>query len=213
MGSSTLGVQQSAVRAGKVPPAMLTCPQISSTAAATHALRRHPASLCVAVRAIEARARLAENGNLALSYRLRGDPEGIRIPEPALPSASDGLWQHTCFEAFVAAVDGPEYREFNFSPSGQWANYRFSAGRQRDFGFIPAVAPQIAFHRCTDGLRLDAVIASELLPAGAILNIGLAAVIEARDGSASYWALTHCAAQPDFHLRQSFSLTLQRPTP
>ena len=192
---------------------MLAFPEDSSTATTAHALRRHPASQCVAVRAIEACARLAENGNLALSYRLHGDPESIRIPEPALPSASDGLWQHTCFEAFVAAVDGPEYREFNFSPSGQWANYRFSAGRQRDFGFIPAVAPQIAFHRCTDGRRLDAVIASELLPAGAILNIGLAAVIEARDGSASYWALTHCAAQPDFHLRQSFSLTLQRPTP
>lgn len=192
---------------------MLTCPQISSTAAATHALRRHPASLCVAVRAIEARARLAENGNLALSYRLRGDPEGIRIPEPALPSASDGLWQHTCFEAFVAAVDGPEYREFNFSPSGQWAVYRFTACRQRDFRFVPPAAPQIAFRHCADGFRLDAVIVPELLPAGALLNIGLTAVIEAHDGGKSYWALTHCAAQPDFHLRQSFSLTLQRPTP
>ena len=192
---------------------MLAFPEDSSTATTAHALRRHPASQCVAVRAIEVRARLAQNGALALNYRLRGDPEGIRIPEPALPSASDGLWQHTCLEAFVAAVDGPEYREFNFSPSGQWASYRFSAGRQRDFGFIPAVAPQIAFHRCTDGFRLDAVIAPELLPTDAILNIGLVAVIEARDGSKSYWALTHCAAQPDFHLRQSFSLTLQRPTP
>ena len=75
------------------------------------------------------------------------------------------------------------------------------------------MAPQIAFHHCPDGFRLDAVIAPELLPEGAILAIGLSAVIEARDGSKSYWALTHCAAQPDFHLRQSFSLTLQRPTP
>ena len=101
LGSIPPGVQQSAVRAVKVPPAMLTCPQDSPTATAAHALRRHPASLCVAVRAIEACARLAENGNLALSYRLHGDPESIRIPEPALPSASDGLWQHTCLEAFV----------------------------------------------------------------------------------------------------------------
>jgi hypothetical protein len=192
---------------------MLTRPQHSSTATATHALRCHPASLCVAVRAIEVCPRLAEHGALALSYRLRGDPEGMRIPEPALPSATDGLWQHTCLEAFVAAVDSPEYREFNFSPSGQWASYRFSACRQRDFGFVPRVAPQIAFHRCADGFRLDAVIAPQLLPAGAILNIGLTAVIEARDGSKSYWALSHCAARPDFHLRQSFLLTLQRPTP
>jgi hypothetical protein len=178
-----------------------------------HSLCCHPDSPCAAVRAVQASARLAEGGGLAVSYRLYGDPGKIRIPETMFPSTADGLWRHTCLEAFVAAVDSPEYREFNFSPSGQWTSYRFSASRQRDYGFIPPVAPQIAFHRRADGFRLDAVIAQELLPADAILNIGLTAVIEARDGSKSYWALNHCAAQPDFHLRQSFSLTLQRPTP
>lgn len=162
---------------------------------------------------MEVSACLAEAGGLAVCYRLRGDLAAIRIPDAASSSASDGLWQHTCLEAFVAAVDSLEYREFNFSPSGQWASYRFYASRHRDISFIPPVAPQIAFQQCSDGFRLDALIAPELLPAGAILNIGLTAVIEARDGSKSYWALTHCAAQPDFHLRQSFLLTLQRPTP
>ena len=37
-------------------------------------------------------------------------------------------------------------------------------------------------------------------------------VIEAADGSKSYWALAHGASQPDFHLRQSFALTLHRTT-
>ena len=192
---------------------MPTCSEPSLPVTLKHSLCCHPGSPCASVRAVEASARLAEGGGLAVSYRLYGDPGNIRIPETMFPSTADGLWHHTCLEAFVAAVDSPEYREFNFSPSGQWASYRFSASRQRDFGFIPPVAPQIAFHRRADGYRLDAVIARELLPADAILNIGLTAVIEARDGSKSYWALTHCAAQPDFHLRQSFSLTLQRPTP
>ena len=178
-----------------------------------HPLCCHPGSPCAPVQAVEASARLAKGGGLAVSYHLYGDPEQIRIPETMFPSTTDGLWHHTCLEAFVAAVDSPEYREFNFSPSGQWASYRFYASRQRDFGFTPTVAPQIAFQRCADGFRLDVLIAPELLPSGATLNIGLAAVIEARDDSKSYWALTHCAAQPDFHLRESFSLTLQRPTP
>ena len=39
---------------------------------------------------------------------------------------SDELWQHTCFEAFVRASSGSEYYEFNFSPSTQWAVYRFT---------------------------------------------------------------------------------------
>ena len=192
---------------------MPDCSEPSLPAAMKHSLSCHAGSPCASVWAVEASARLAEGGGLAVSYRLYGDLGQIRIPETTSPSTADGLWRHTCLEAFVAAVDRPEYREFNFSPSGQWASYRFSAGRQRDFGFRPPVAPQVAFRRCADGFCLDALIGPELLPGGATLNIGLTAVIEARDGSKSYWALTHCAAQPDFHLRQSFSLTLERPTP
>jgi hypothetical protein len=45
------------------------------------------------------------------------------------------------------------------------------------------------------------------------LNIGLAAVIENTDGNKTYWALQHYAEQPDFHLRQSFSLTPQTTSP
>ncbi len=192
---------------------MFTCPESSATIAPHHALRCHPASPCAVVRAIEAGAMVTTNGALALSYRLVGDLGEIRIPPPVSPAAADDLWQHTCLEAFIAAEDDMGYREFNFSPAGLWANYRFTACRQRDFAFIPPVAPRVAFQHCTDGFRLDAVLDPELLPASGNLNIGLTAVIESADGSKSYWALAHCAAQPDFHLRQSFSLTQQRTTP
>jgi hypothetical protein len=46
-----------------------------------------------------------------------------------------------------------------------------------------------------------------------VLDLALTTVIEASDGSKSYWALRHGAAQPDFHLRQSFTLALKRNTP
>ena len=193
---------------------MLTRPESSATVTPHHALRCHPVSPCAAVRTIEVSAIPTASGALALSYRLHGNPADIAIPDPVPPAAAaDGLWQHTCLEAFVAAADDEGYREFNFSPAGLWANYRFTACRKRDPDFLPPAAPRIVFQRCADGFRLDAWLAPELLPASGKLSIGLTAVIETRDGGRSYWALAHCAAQPDFHLRPSFSLTLQRTTP
>lgn len=160
---------------------------------------------------MSASANLTADGTLALRYEVLGDVSKLLIPAPQPPSAADGLWQHTCCEAFVAAADGQEYREFNLSPSGQWAVYRFSAYRERDAEYQPPSAPTIAFQRLSDSFRLDALVARELLPTARQFHIGLTAVIEAAAGGNSYWALAHCAAQPDFHLRQSFSLTLDLP--
>jgi hypothetical protein len=165
------------------------------------------------VQTITASAALTESGQLALSYRLTGDPLGIRLPASAFAAQADGLWQHTCCEAFIAAVDCPEYREFNFSPSGQWAAYRFTDYRQRDSSFIPDGVPPINFRRLDDGFELDALLDPELLPAGDTLQLGLSVVLEAANGDKSFWALAHCSPQPDFHLRQSFTLTLNiKPT-
>lgn len=192
---------------------MLTRPESPVNPIPLTALRCHTASPCTAASAIKVGAALTEAGALVLSYRVQGDPAGLRIPAPMPPGQADGLWQHTCLEAFVAAVDAEEYREFNLAPSGLWANYRFTACRERDTAFRPAAAPQISFEQRADGFSLSATLAPEFLPTGRALALGLSAVIEAADGSRSYWALAHCAAQPDFHLRQSFVLILYRTAP
>ena len=189
---------------------MPTCPESAENSAA---LLCHPASPSSALSAITAGARLDESGALLLAFRLHGDPAGISLPAPATPGPVDGLWQRTCLEAFVAAVDAENYREFNFSPSGQWAAYRFTGYRERDTVFVPNAAPTIDFQPLSDGFELRATVPAALVPAGQSLQLGLTAVIEAIDGTKSYWALAHCAAQPDFHLRQSFALTLQRNSP
>ena len=176
-----------------------------------HPLHCHPAAPCPPALRVSASATLTVDGALALHYEVLGDVNTLLIPAPLPPGAADGLWQHTCCEAFVAGEDGMEYREFNFSPSGQWAIYRFSDYRERDAGYQPSVAPTIGFQRQPDGFRLDALLARELLPAARQFHIGLTAVIEGADGGKSYWALAHAAAQPDFHLHQSFTLTLIRP--
>ena len=43
------------------------------------------------------------------------------------------------------------------------------------------------------------------------LRIALAAVVEARDGSRSYWALRHPAPSPDFHHANGFAIALPPP--
>ncbi|MDO9253331.1 MAG: DOMON-like domain-containing protein [Rhodoferax sp.] len=142
-----------------------------------------------------------------LHYRITGDTAGLLLPPPSAPGPADDLWQHTCFEAFVACDGEPAYREFNFSPSGQWAAYRFSAERVRDpsaEAAAPAWAPELEFLEQPQSLDLQVWLPREALPdasAGASLILGLSAVLETLDGQLSYWALHHPAERPDFHHR------------
>ena len=170
----------------------------------------HPTTPCPALAAIAVTASLGADG-LTLSYRLHGDPAGIRLPAPQPPAPADDLWRHTCCEAFVAAVDGQEYREFNLSPCGRWAAWNFIGYRRRDESWQAVAAPRISLLHLPDGLKLDTVIPAALLPADRPLHVGLTTVVEALDGGKSYWALAHAAAQPDFHLRDSFTLILNPP--
>jgi hypothetical protein len=172
----------------------------------------HPATTGAFACGIEVSVAATDDGGLLLRYRITCPPAGLRLPAPQPAGPADGLWQHTCCEAFVME-DGEAYREFNFSPSGQWAAYRFTGYRARDEAFAPAAEPQLGFTPRVDGCELTATLPVALLPPGEMLQLGLTAVIEAADGSKRYWALAHCAAQPDFHVRQSFALTLKRNTP
>ena len=164
---------------------------------------------------IDVRISLTAGGGVSLAYRLRGRLDQITIPSPRPSGSADGLWEHTCFEAFVAVAGSPAYREINFSPSGQWAAYAFFGYRQREDWAVPGLAPEIAVRRFSDRLELDAVLGPALLPPaalgtapGATLQLGLSSVVEATDGSRSYWALAHPAARPDFHHRGAFTLNL-----
>jgi hypothetical protein len=166
-------------------------------------LLAHPSAPCAT--GLQLRVTLAPDATgWRLHYAMTGDLNALAIPEPLPPSAADGLWQHTCFEAFVGAVGGAAYREFNFSPSGQWAAYRFSAERVRDAAAeITAPPPEIACEHTATRLDLRVRLPRAWLPAPedtASLAIGLNAVVQTRDGQLSYWALHHPRAErPDFH--------------
>lgn len=171
-------------------------------------LEPHPTTPCAALARCTVALTRTHDGDLRLRYALLGPVDRLRVPPPRVPAAADGLWAHTCCEAFVGSPGSAAYREFNFSPSGQWAIYDFSAYRRRAATPAGLPAPRIALRRTADALVLDVLVAAAALPDGRPLSLGLSAVVESADGALSYWALRHPAERPDFHHRDAFTLTL-----
>jgi hypothetical protein len=137
-----------------------------------------------------------------------GNISDIRVPSPAAASRSDGLWQHTCFEAFIGASPGARYYEFNFSPSTRWAAYTFS-GYRSGMGIATGIsAPAIDGRASPDSYTLQATLELDGLSAlsrKSPWRLGLSAVIEDISGGKSYWALAHPPGKPDFHHENCFA--------
>lgn len=182
--------------------------RIMSLIAQEVALACHPETPSQSVRTIRARVSQAPNGGIAIAYFIEGQISRLCLPGRSAPSRIDGLWQHTCFEAFLAVKDAPGYHEFNFAPSGQWAAYGFKS--YREGAPLPQASdPQIARRASANCFELDALIQQASLPAVPVngrLLLGLSAVIEEQDGVRSYWALKHPPGRPDFHHASAFVL-------
>jgi hypothetical protein len=177
------------------------------------ALVRHPSTPAPAVRRIDVELGSTPEGGLKLRFFLDGDVDAIAVPPTVESRRSDGLWQHTCFEAFIGGQGSRAYCEFNFSPSTEWAAYGFSGYR---VGMLPieyTTPPTVAVSVAEDRIALEAVIPLEALlalPGDGTLLVGLAAVIEDHNGQLSYWALAHRAEKPDFHSPAGFVLEIER---
>ena len=130
--------------------------------------------------------------------------ERFVVPKSEDPARKDELWRTTCFEAFLRA-DGDAYREWNFAPSGDWAAYDFAS--YRDTAGEPEVAaPYVRMEDNMTWWTLGATIATDAEQAW---HLGLSAVLEEKDGTKSYWALTHANPEkPDFHLADCFTAKL-----
>lgn len=156
--------------------------------------------------------RLTER-RLWLTYFIRG-ATGLRLSHEGSQVEKhrrDGLWEHTCCELFFR-VPGGAYYEFNFAPSGDWALYRFASYRD------VAIKPEYVFagasgHRRGDYWSLRAHLNLSALPdiPDGAWEIGLSVVAEMKDGSKSYWALTHPADKPDFHHPDSLAFKVPEP--
>jgi len=165
----------------------------------------HVSAVCVGI--------CQSSTELRLRFRLEGDLQRIRLNPLGEPLQ---LWQHTCFEAFIGIVGNEPYLEFNFAPSGEWRVHNFLAYRDRepeDSGQqLPS--PLIAVRTTDRQVELDVrlVLAVSTIDSRATLRLGVAAIVEADDGSLSYWALRHSSEKPDFHCANDWVLRLQPPS-
>jgi len=175
----------------------------------------HPSTRAQAVRAIQVLIRRSAGADLQMTFRLDGDISRIEVPPPSTPRFAAGLWQHTCFEAFIALEGQSAYHEFNFAPSGEWTVYAFRG--RRDGGPLAdeKMRPNITVRSTDNRLELDALVRLDSLSTvhpHASLLIGLMAVIETGEGL-SYWALRHFSSKPDFHDPDGFALRIDPPGP
>jgi len=152
--------------------------------------------------------------NLELLFFWRGfDAALVLPPQLESPGRRDDLWRHSCAEMFVALPEG--YLEFNFSPSGEWAAYRFDAPRigMRPHVWADETPPRVSALQADSG----SCILGVTLPSAALVSststscsdfaVGYASVIETKSG-VSYWALRHAGSAPDFHDPRGFSARL-----
>jgi hypothetical protein len=138
-----------------------------------------------------------------------GHIAGIVIPELAPPLRANNLWQSTCFEAFLRPAGESGYREFNFTPSTQWAAYEFDAHRANMREASLPAPPQITIASAADQLICEITLALDLPREQ--YRLGLSAVIEEKSGGRSYWALNHPSGAPDFHDDTCFAVDLPSP--
>ena len=176
-------------------------------------LRPHPACAPGPLRALSVSGALQPDGRITLDYLLQGELPRLRLPPPArTPRRRDELWRHTCLELFAQRESAADYLEFNFSPSGDWAAYRFDDYRS---GQRPCESQSVGITVQPLGPGQLRIQARAQMPATAPghpgerhWRLGLAAVIEAEDDTLGYWALRHAGDKPDFHAADSFGIAL-----
>lgn len=176
-------------------------------------LHPHPSTPCDWITALTVQADWVSADLLVLYYRLVGDIDRVQLPPQQRSAHADGLWKRTCFEAFLRPAGERRYFECNFSPSSEWALYRFDDYRAGMRAVEPVQPPKILCRRREGELDadVDVHLRSFGLPGSGELQVGVSAVIEDLDGALSYWALAHPEGKPDFHHEAGFTATLPRP--
>lgn len=171
-------------------------------------LKLHPDSHSLAVTQIEVEIVRPRDDSLVLSYIVTGNTSGIRMPPATAGGRSDELWRHTCFEAFLRTTPDTTYYELNFSPSRQWAAYRFSSYRNGMRAADEISGLPIEIRSEPDRYTLQASLDLDRfssLPRDILWHLALSALIEERNGRMSYWALAHPSGKPDFHHADGFA--------
>ncbi len=161
--------------------------------------------------AIEIVGQIERSGEiLSIEYQLLGNLNTIAIdPLSAIPVRKFHLWEATCFEFFVGIPGMSNYWEFNLSPTGDWNIFHIDNYRQglRDELAFSALPFKIEHGESEFFLGL-AFDLSQIISVEQQIEVSITTVIKSSQSEISYWALTHCGTEADFHQRDSFILKL-----
>ncbi len=159
---------------------------------------------------VDVEIRTAVAGRMFARFVIECDTSLLILPEPHEPLRSDRLWQTTCFELFIKCAGSERYFEYNFSPSSEWALYRFSDYRK---GMAEEMIsrPRITCDYSESHFALNAEFDLPNSLQDGPLMLGISAVVEESDDRKSFWALTHPLGEPDFHHKDCFALQLDAP--
>ena len=171
----------------------------------------HPATPPFMADSIEVKLERREDGSLWIRYHLECELNSLDLPDDAEPERTEGLWQTTCFELFIKRPESDAYLEYNFSPSGRWAAYRFD-GYREGMTELMTYRPQLGGDSSGGHYALEAEIELPVEWRDGPLLLGLSVVVAEANDTISYWALAHPPGKPDFHHRDCFALQLEAPS-
>lgn len=146
-----------------------------------------------------------------IRYEMNGDiDQTLLSAKSSSPSRTDDLWKATCFEFFLAIPGQAGYWEFNMSPSGDWNVYKMDDYRRVGFREETAFTQlPFIFRQTEDKLSLDiSMDLGPILQTQQTVQVGITAIIQTIDGNETYWALAHPGPRADFHLRESFIISV-----
>jgi hypothetical protein len=173
-----------------------------------HQLLPHQSATGVGVERVSANIMSIGSETVVIEFNVVA-PNGIFLPPETVAARTNNLWQTTCFEVFFHSA-GATYIEFNLSPSFAWAAYQFDSYREGMRDLPLAFDPEIEISGSGDSQHFF-LFAELPLVSGYDDRLSLSAVIEATDGTKSYWALKHPPGDPDFHHKDCFALKLAPP--
>jgi hypothetical protein len=176
-----------------------------------HSLACHPAMPADSIMSVKAACDISTQRMLRLRYHINISKHLLVVSDKQVPERTDNLWETTCFEVFLAAVNKQEYMELNLSPSTRWAAYQFSEYREGRMDLALSTAPEIHIDMRDSHFALEANVQLPPEFEHSVFAIGMAVVAEESSGRKSYWALKHQKSEPDFHDRSCFTLKLEAP--
>ncbi len=170
-----------------------------------------PFSFANSLLSLKIAGNIARRSNkLAIRYELLGHLAELVIPASAdILARKNELWEETCLEFFLGVKSSPQYWEFNLSPAGHWNVYRFEDYRQGMQEEMVFTSLPFSVQNQSDSLSLALELnLDKIVQADQALEAAITTVIKPREGEVTYWALTHCGSQADFHRRDSFIIEL-----